>query len=201
MRDLKKIVCTALAALTIVSSSTAVSTAVQGSVFTNSITVEAASRTPLEVINGIIDDYQSMKKAYEAKLAIVNAELKNAKDPRIIEDLKREQAHCKEVIRALKETIASLKAQIPKIYFKKYTGNSNSLVDALKALKINNTMKYRKRIAAANGISNYSGTAAQNTKMLNLLKKGKLQNPDATIMVSVSSVIDEELPQGLIVLS
>ena len=33
---------------------------------------------------------------------------------------------------------------------------------------------HRAKIAAANGITNYAYTAAQNTKMVNLLKKGKL---------------------------
>ena len=35
-----------------------------------------------------------------------------------------------------------------------------------------------KKIAAANNISNYSGTAAQNTQMLNLLKAGQLVKPN-----------------------
>ena len=38
-------------------------------------------------------------------------------------------------------------------------------------------MATRKIIAKANGIEGYSGTAEQNTKMLNLLKQGKLINP------------------------
>ncbi|WP_347993367.1 hypothetical protein [uncultured Eubacterium sp.] len=38
-------------------------------------------------------------------------------------------------------------------------------------------MTNRKKIAAANNISNYTGTAAQNEKMLNLLKQGKLIKP------------------------
>ena len=61
-----------------------------------------------------------------------------------------------------------------KQYYKKYTGKSVSLVDALKSIGVNNTMTNRKKIAKANGIKNYTGSAAQNTKMLELLKKGKL---------------------------
>ena len=38
-------------------------------------------------------------------------------------------------------------------------------------------MTNRKKITAANNISNYTGTAAQNEKMLNLLKQGKLIKP------------------------
>lgn len=33
----------------------------------------------------------------------------------------------------------------------------------------------RKKIASKNGISNYSGSASQNLKLLNLLKQGKLK--------------------------
>lgn len=60
-------------------------------------------------------------------------------------------------------------------YYKKYTGSSVSLVDALKSIGVDSSMNNRKKIAKANGISNYTGTASQNTKLLNLLKQGKLK--------------------------
>ena len=60
-------------------------------------------------------------------------------------------------------------------YYKKYTGSSVSLVDALKAIGVDSSMTNRKKIAKANGISNYTGTSSQNTKLLNLLKQGKLK--------------------------
>lgn len=59
-------------------------------------------------------------------------------------------------------------------YYKKYTGTSVSLVDALKAIGVDASLNNRKKIAKANGISNYTGTASQNTKLLGLLKTGKL---------------------------
>lgn len=59
-------------------------------------------------------------------------------------------------------------------YFKKYTGKSDSIVEALEAVGAKSDFAYRKKIATANKISNYKGTAEQNTKMLELLKKGKL---------------------------
>jgi hypothetical protein len=62
-------------------------------------------------------------------------------------------------------------------YYKKYTGKSNSLVDALKSLKIDSSFSYRRKIAKANGIKLYLGTANQNLKLLNLLKQGKLVKP------------------------
>lgn len=61
------------------------------------------------------------------------------------------------------------------IYYKKYIGNTNSLVDALKSLKIDSSYTFRKKIALENGITSYKGTATQNIKLLNLLKEGKLK--------------------------
>lgn len=62
-------------------------------------------------------------------------------------------------------------------YFPKYTGSTVSIVNALQTLKIDSNYNYRKSIARINGISDYSGTPEQNTKMLNLLKEGKLIKP------------------------
>lgn len=59
-------------------------------------------------------------------------------------------------------------------YYPRYKGKSSSIVDALKLLSINPSKSNRKRIATLNGVKNYSGTASQNTKLLNLLKRGKL---------------------------
>lgn len=60
------------------------------------------------------------------------------------------------------------------VYYPRYKGKSGSLVDALKSLKINSSRKNREKIASLNGIKNYKGTALQNMKLLNLLKRGKL---------------------------
>jgi hypothetical protein len=62
-------------------------------------------------------------------------------------------------------------------YFKKYNGNSKSIVDALKSLNISSSYSYRKKIAKANNIKNYIGSSSQNIKLLSLLQKGKLIKP------------------------
>lgn len=62
-------------------------------------------------------------------------------------------------------------------YLPRYTGKSNSLVDALKAVKVDSSFSYRKKIANKNGIKAYIGTASQNTKLLTLLKAGKAVKP------------------------
>ena len=60
-------------------------------------------------------------------------------------------------------------------FYKKYTGASGSLVDALAEIGVKDTSKgARAKIAALNGVKNYSGTAAQNKTLLEKLKQGKL---------------------------
>lgn len=59
-------------------------------------------------------------------------------------------------------------------YYSKYTGNSESLVDALNSLGINSSKENRTKIANANSIVVYEGTASQNQYLLGLLKLGKL---------------------------
>lgn len=54
-----------------------------------------------------------------------------------------------------------------------YTGAS--IVEGLKSVNINSSYANRKQIANVNGIRNYTGTASQNTQMLELLKQGKLR--------------------------
>ena len=62
----------------------------------------------------------------------------------------------------------------PAKYYPPYLGKSSSIVDALASLGVNASKENRSKIAAANGIPSYSGTAQENTYLLNLLKHGKL---------------------------
>ena len=66
-------------------------------------------------------------------------------------------------------------------YYPRYTGKG-VLLTALKACGCKDTSKaFRRKIAVKNGItkneSSYTGTWTQNTKMLNLLKQGRLLKP------------------------
>lgn len=65
-------------------------------------------------------------------------------------------------------------------YYKKYTGSTDSIVTALNSIGVDSSYSNREKIAKANGISGYSGTASQNTKMLSLLKQGKLKKAGST---------------------
>lgn len=62
-------------------------------------------------------------------------------------------------------------------YFPKYKGYAVSIATALKEVGADGSYSYREKIAKANKIRSYLGTAGQNTKMLNLLKAGKLIKP------------------------
>lgn len=62
-----------------------------------------------------------------------------------------------------------------KKYYAKCNKNETSIVEALKDVGEKDTsFENRKKIATKNNIKNYSGTANQNIKMLNKLKKGTL---------------------------
>lgn len=60
-------------------------------------------------------------------------------------------------------------------YYLAYTGAKTTLAVALTSLGINSSYAFRAKIAAANNISLYVGTAAQNTHMYNLLVAGLLK--------------------------
>uniref|UniRef100_A0AAU8B5C7 NlpC/P60 domain-containing protein n=1 Tax=Dulem virus 39 TaxID=3145757 RepID=A0AAU8B5C7_9CAUD len=62
-------------------------------------------------------------------------------------------------------------------YYQKYTGKSTSIVDALKAIGEESSFSNRSKIANANGIKVYIGSASQNNKLLELIKTGKLIRP------------------------
>ena len=56
-----------------------------------------------------------------------------------------------------------------------YKGSKTTLSVALQSLGIDHSYAFRKKIAAANSITGYRGTAAQNTQMYNLLVAGLLK--------------------------
>lgn len=62
-------------------------------------------------------------------------------------------------------------------YYPQYFGKDTSIVNALVSLGQNASKEQRKKIAAANGIQDYTGTAKQNTQLLSLLKQGMLIMP------------------------
>lgn len=64
-------------------------------------------------------------------------------------------------------------------YYEKYTGSSLSINEVFKAIGVpaicRGTYKDRRPVAIKNGISYYTGTAAQNLQLIGLAKQGKLK--------------------------
>ena len=63
------------------------------------------------------------------------------------------------------------------VYYPKCTYASCSIVDLLKKIGVDSSFSNRKKIAIANGITDYKGLSYQNLKLCNLLKKGELIKP------------------------
>ena len=60
------------------------------------------------------------------------------------------------------------------VYFKKYTGKKEGIVAILDDKGYDSSFESRQKIAKLNGIKDYKGTAEQNTKMVKLIREGKL---------------------------
>ena len=70
--------------------------------------------------------------------------------------------------------IISISFILSDTYYPKCDASKVSLVDALRSIGENSSFATRKSIAILNGISDYRGTALQNTQLLNKLKNGLL---------------------------
>ena len=60
-------------------------------------------------------------------------------------------------------------------FYSNWNYSGTSIVDGLKKIGVDASFSHRAQIAAANGISNYTGRPAENVKLLTLLKSGKLK--------------------------
>lgn len=59
--------------------------------------------------------------------------------------------------------------------YKKYKGNSTSLISALMIVgETDVSFIHRREIAKKNGLPNYAGSISENIALIELLKKGKL---------------------------
>jgi hypothetical protein len=70
-----------------------------------------------------------------------------------------------------------LKNELKSNYFKSTLYDGVSIVEGLTSIGCDSSYDYRCKIAEANKIESYKGTAEQNIYMLNLLKKGLLKKP------------------------
>lgn len=78
------------------------------------------------------------------------------------------------IVNKVENTVTAIKTTPKTTYYPAYKGKKTSIADALKEVGYNGSFTRRKQIAKANNIINYTGTAAQNAKLLKLLKSGRL---------------------------
>ncbi|MDY3919908.1 MAG: phage tail tip lysozyme, partial [Candidatus Limivivens sp.] len=74
-------------------------------------------------------------------------------------------------------------------YYPACSSAHTSIVSALQSIGVDSSFSNRSNIAALNGISNYSGTSAQNIQMLNLLKQGKLVKEKTAVQADTTKPI------------
>jgi GH24 family phage-related lysozyme (muramidase) len=81
------------------------------------------------------------------------------------------------------------------IYYPACDKSYDSIVNALNSIGVDSSITNRGKIAELNGISNFSGTAEQNTKLLNLLKEGKLIKSISSSQTSTTSTTSAASPE------
>lgn len=82
-----------------------------------------------------------------------------------------------------------IEAEASTSYFPKCSKSATSIVDALKAAGYDSSYSYREKIAKANGINDYKGSASQNTDLLNRMKRGELKKPGSGSESGSSSTV------------
>lgn len=127
-------------------------------------------------------DYYGFIRMTNAPAVIVEcAFIDTKKDIAIIDTAAEQKAMGIAIAKGILKTLGityKAPSTAPKVsYYPRYNGTTVSIVTALNAIKVGSSFANRAKIAKANGIKLYLGTATQNTRLLNLLKKGKLVKP------------------------
>ena len=113
-------------------------------------------------INGVyISSYSTNKLRPLITKGKITKIVDNARNPYLLDDGKIGWVNDDSII-----------SNIKYLYNNDYVGES--IVDALKQIGVDSSYAYRSKLAKTNGIDNYSGTAEENKRMLELLRKGVL---------------------------
>lgn len=142
--------------------------------------IEASNNAMLNDYFGNLEDY--LKERDDDTLAqLKKLEDGNKKLSGDLEAQQKQNATQQSAIDALKKPVAKpspkppTKKPAPKPSTIKVSYKGNSIVDALKSVGVNSSMSNRAALAKKNGITNYKGTASQNTALLNKAKAGTLR--------------------------
>ncbi len=132
---------------------------------TSSITEKIDTNTD-SIIKSNTDNTSSIISTVNSNTNKVQTEIKNSTN-NINNTVKSYQTSQSGKTSSSKKSTAS--------FYKKTSVSNGSIVDALKKIGVNSSFSNRKKIAKANNIKNYTGSSSQNTKLVNLLKQGKLK--------------------------
>lgn len=66
---------------------------------------------------------------------------------------------------------------------------TNSIVDYLKSINVDSSFSNRKKLAEKYGVNNYSGTSAQNTKLLNAMREGGTSSKKTATTLKVGDTV------------
>lgn len=136
----------------------------------NENTSNTSSNTSTYTGNSIVDYLNSIEKAsdfssrkiYAAQYGITNYTGTASQNTKLLSLMRRNASGTNSVA-----------------YYPKYNGNSYGIDTVFAAIgvpeKFRGSWSKRKPVASANGISNYKGTASQNTSLIALAKKGQLK--------------------------
>ena len=114
-------------------------------------------------INGVYISSTSINKLNpRIKKGKITKIIKNTRNPYLLDDGKIGWVNDSVIINKEK-------------YLENNRYQGTSIVDALKEINIDSSYENRKELAQINNIENYKGLSEQNTKLLNLLKEGKLK--------------------------
>lgn len=145
---------------------------------------EIVSRTGLIGGEAVLEcrKYSSFRKAFMPIFLVENGFMDSSRDVPILLKESHVRKTARGIISFLEKEFGVLKKSksnpvydTSNFYYPKYTGRNVTLAAALSSQGIPSNYKFCKKIAAANGLSFYRNTYAQNMQLYNLLRAGILK--------------------------
>lgn len=153
----------------------------------NTDTVVSKIETENDLIEKVSDKQDSLMETLNKNTSVLQTDIKTATN-NVNSNLQKVQSNIQSTVKsqsnitqqAINKAVKTSKLsgtakKQTTSYFKKTNYKGSSIVDGLRNIGVNSSYSNRAKIAKENGIKNYTGTASQNTKLLNLLKAGKLK--------------------------
>lgn len=129
-----------------------------------------------EIIGQITTSEQNIVANNNAQTDVINSNINNQLTVSLNKFQPISNLNPDKVVDAVKNKVQNVFQDMTK-YFSPLQKSHPNLAHALKARGLSYSLNARKKIAAANGINNYTGTKKQDNKLLKLWSQGKLQKP------------------------